>query len=489
MFAELPLQPPQEAPAVPLVVDLDGTLLKTDLLAETASAFVLRSPWRAWQLLAWLAQGRSHLKAQLAQQAPPEVATLPYNEELLVWLRDQKQRGRRIILATGSHRLLAERVASHLQLFDQVLATEGAANLKAEAKRDALVDLYGKGGFDYVGNDRADLPVWQSAAQAHVVCRLSQPPACIAVADNLGRTIGTAAPHAAAALLQAMRPHQWLKNLLLLLPLFTAHAYGNPVSVLQALLAFLAFSLAASGVYLLNDLSDIAADRHHPSKRMRPFAAGSLAIVHGWVAWPSLLAAALALCWLLPPSFGLALGVYVALTTAYSLRLKQIPVLDVLTLASLYTLRVVAGAAAIGVPLSFWLLAFSMFMFVSLAFMKRYSELEAIRSTSEPQALRGRGYKPTDFELVASLGSTAGQVAILVLALYIQDATTAALYAEPRFIWLACPLLLYWVSRAWLITHRGQMHDDPVIFALKDRPSWAILGLVALAFILARTGL
>ena len=195
------------------------------------------------------------------------------------------------------------------------------------------------------------------------------------------------------------------------------------------------------------------------------------------------------MCWLLPPSFGLALGVYVALTTAYSLRLKQIPVLDVLTLASLYTLRVVAGAAAIGVPLSFWLLAFSMFMFVSLAFMKRYSELEAIRSTSEPQALRGRGYKPTDFELVASLGSTAGQVAILVLALYIQDATTAALYAEPRFIWLACPLLLYWVSRAWLITHRGQMHDDPVIFALKDRPSWAILGLVALAFILARTGL
>lgn len=471
----------------PLVVDLDGTLIKTDLLAETASAFVVRAPLRAFQLLAWLLLGRSELKARLARSAQLDVAALPYNQELLAWLRVQKAQGRSIVLATASHRLLADQVAAHLCLFDTVLATEGATNLKAHAKRDALVALYGERGFDYVGNGRADLPIWQASSQAHVV---SRSPRLLALASANGGTpglaIGAGPPGPLPMLLKAMRPHQWLKNLLVFVPLLAAHAYGAAASVVQASLAFVAFGLAASSVYLVNDLVDVAHDRHHPTKRLRPFAAGDLGLLQGWLAWPVLLLAAFGLAALaLPWQFMLALGLYVTVSTAYSMWLKQIPIVDVLTLAGLYTVRIIAGAAAIAVPLSFWLLSFSMFVFVSLAFMKRYSELRAARETDPTLALRGRGYGPQDLELVSTLGSGSGQVAVLVLALYIQDPHTAALYSEPRFIWLACPLLLYWVSRAWLIAHRGQMRDDPVLFALKDRVSWLVGGLLGGVFVLA----
>jgi 4-hydroxybenzoate polyprenyltransferase len=381
--------------------------------------------------------------------------------------------------------LLADQVSRHLGLFDEVLATSATLNLKAGAKRDALVSRYGERGFDYVGNDWPDVPVWRAAAQAHVVSRSPRLIAAARAQGNLGRTLDDGKPPLAVALLQAMRPHQWMKNLLVFVPLLAAHRYGHAASVLQAMLAFVVFGLTASSVYLLNDLVDVADDRHHVRKRSRPFAAGHLGLVQGWLAWPLLLALAFMLAGVgLPWPFMASLAAYFVLTVTYSLQLKQVPVVDVLTLAALYTLRIVAGAVA--VPLSFWLLSFSMFLFLSLALIKRYSELRAARAAGQHTALRGRGYEPQDLELVSSLGGSAGYCAVLVLALYIHDLNTARLYATPTLIWLACPLLLFWISRAWLIAHRGHMHDDPIVFALKDRVSWAVAALFALAFALAR---
>lgn len=479
---------PQGAQRLPLVVDLDGTLIKTDLLAETASSFVLSQPLGFFKLLAWLAEGKSVLKARLAQSAPRlDAAALPYNQAVLGWLREEKAQGRCIVLATASHRLLADQVAAHLGLFDAVLASDESLNLKAAAKRQALVSRYGERGFEYVGNDWADVAVWQSAAQAHVVSRSAPLMAAARAHGNLGRTLMDGKPPPALALLRALRAHQWLKNLLIFIPLLAAHRYGEGARVLQALLAFGVFGLTASSVYLFNDLADVANDRRHPRKRQRPFAAGHLGLGAGWLAWPALLALAFALASLaLPPAFTASLAFYFVTTLAYSLLLKQVPMLDVMTLAVLYTLRIIAGAAAIAVPLSFWLLSFSMFIFLSLALIKRYSELKAARHAAQNCTLPGRGYSAQDLELVANLGASAGYTAVLVLALYIQDSHTGALYGAPQFIWLACPLLLFWVSRAWLITHRGQMHDDPVVFALKDRVSWAVAVLFAAVFTLAR---
>ena len=475
------------ATAPVVVVDLDGTLIRSDLLVETASRFITARPLEAPRMVAWLARSRAQLKAGLAEAAGIDAAGLPYNQNLIAWLQLQKAAGRRLVLATASHQSLAEQVAGHLGLFDDVMGSNGQVNLKAGQKRDRLVQRFGERGFDYVGNDWADLPVWRSAAQAHMVGGSAALRQAVQALGNLGQEFDDGRPLAVVAAAKAMRPHQWLKNLLILVPLFAAHRYGDSGSLLAAALAFVIFSLTASSVYLLNDIVDVGDDRHHKRKRHRPFAAGHLGLLQGWLIWPGLLLVAFGLSALtLPWAFTAVLGSYLILTVAYSLRLKQSALVDVMLLAVLYTVRIVAGAAAIGVPLSFWLLTFSMFLFLSLAFIKRFSELKSAHAAGQQGTLRGRGYYPEDFAMVASLGAAAGQIAVLVLALYIQDSHTAELYRQPRLIWLACPLLLYWISRAWLIAHRGWMHDDPIVFALKDRTSWVVgAGFVAV-FALAR---
>lgn len=473
--------------SVPLVVDLDGTLIKTDLLFESANNFVTRHPLQVFRLPAWVARGRSFLKSRLAETSTIDPASLPYNETLVTWLREKKAQGRPLSLATASHRLLAEAVAEHLGLFDEVLATEGEINLKSLQKRDRLISCYGEKGFDYVGNDRADLAIWKASQRAYVV---SSSPSLIAKARTLGnveRVFDDGRAPLLKALLGALRPHQWMKNLLVLVPLLAAHRYVDQASLLHALLAFFVFGLTASSVYLLNDLVDVTDDRHHPRKRRRPFASGGLSLLNGWLCWPLLTIAAFAIAGtFLPPLFAGVLGTYFVLTLAYSLRLKQSALIDVLTLASLYTLRIIAGAAAIGVPLSFWMLTFSMFIFLSLALIKRFSEIKVARDNGNEGRVRGRGYLHEDLEVVSSMGTGAGYLAVLVLALYIQDSHTAELYPAPKFIWLACPLLLFWISRAWLIAHRGHMHDDPIVFALKDRISWMVGGCFIAVFGLAR---
>lgn len=475
--------------STPVVVDLDGTLLKSDTLFETANELMFANPLNLFKIAVWLHQGKVILKSQLAKMSNIDPVTLPYNNSVVAWLHDQKTLGRRLILATASHRLLADKVATHLGFFDEVLATEGELNLKAQNKRDVLVERFGESGFDYVGNDEPDMVVWQSARKAYVV---SSSPAFISrvkALGNLEKVFSAELLPRGFALTKALRPHQWIKNLLIFVPLLAAHLFTDGISLFNSALAFVIFGLTASSVYILNDLADVDDDRHHHRKRFRPFASGNLSLLTGWLAWPLLLLTAFILgSTFLPLSFTGVLGAYFVLTLAYSLRLKQSAMLDVLTLAGLYTIRIIAGAAAIAVPLSFWLLTFSMFVFLSLAFIKRFSELKSARHSGHEGNIRGRGYVHQDLELVSSMGSGAGYLSVLVLALYIQDVHTAELYAAPQVIWLACPILLYWISRAWLIAHRGQMHDDPIVFAIKDRVSWIVggcfLGVFALAKVL-----
>ncbi len=466
--------------SIPLCIDLDGTLLNSDLLLEAAFAQLKQAPLSVRHWPRWLAAGKARLKAEIAARVELDIATLPYNRELLAFLHEQKAQGRTLVLVTASHRQFADRVAAHLNLFDEVLATDGDRNLAGPHKAEVLVERYGERGFDYAGNAAVDLAVWRHTRRALVV---NATPPLADQARAVCEVERVFAPDDASAWRpwsRALRLHQWLKNVLIFVPLVAGHAWNQPDTLLLALLAFLSFGLCASSVYLLNDLLDLSADRRHPRKCRRPFAAGQLPIVHGIVAIPLLLIAAFGLSLLInPPWFSAVLATYYLFTLAYSLRLKRTLMLDVVVLAGLYTLRIIAGAAAASIEPSFWLLAFSMFLFLSLALVKRYAELWTLREQGDLSA-SGRGYHVNDLGILQNLGGAAGYLAVLVLALYINSETSRALYGQPMVIWLLCPALLYWISRVWLITHRGEMHDDPIIFALTDTHSRYVLLACAL---------
>ncbi|HEM8495761.1 UbiA family prenyltransferase [Burkholderia multivorans] len=466
----------------PLVVDLDGTLLRSDVLIESGFSYLKAAPFRLFSPLAWLMRGgKPTLKSKLAAETELDVSVLPYDPQIVEWLNHERANGRTIVLATASHEKYAHAIARHLQLFDDVLATDQHVNLSSHRKKDRLVAKFGEHGFDYAGNSRDDLPVWKSAARAYVV---NAPAAVRRAAEKVGNVerVFESRPPALKTWAKSLRIHQWLKNLLILVPLLAGHMLGSLPLIADAVLAFIAFGLCASSVYLLNDLLDLEDDRHHPSKCRRPLASGALPLTHGLAAFPALLAGAFALAFVaLPWRFSAVLLSYYALTLAYSAVLKRLVMVDVVVLAMLYTVRIVAGTTAIATHLTFWLLAFSMFIFLSLALVKRYAELLSMKKRGLNQS-RGRGYMASDLELVSSLGCASGYLSVLVLAMYIQDPKTAHLYSRPQLIWLACPLLLYWISRTWIIAHRGHMHDDPIIFAIRDRLSLTVIGLCGLVF-------
>ncbi|HEY0202160.1 MAG TPA: UbiA family prenyltransferase, partial [Burkholderiaceae bacterium] len=402
----------------PLVVDMDGTLIRTDLLHESALALLRQSFWAALRIPLWLLRGKAAMKAEIARRVTIDPAALPYNQPLLDWLRVQKAQGRRLILATASDHHLAERVAAHLGLFDAVWASDGSTNLAGAAKRAKLDAELGPRGYSYAGNSSADLHVWRGAASAVVV----DAPAALLRAAQALTPIEHVEPRRPAGLrtwLKALRLHQWLKNLLIFLPPLAAHQFGNPSLWLVMATAFVAFGLTASSVYILNDLLDLADDRHHHRKRNRPFAAGTIPLLHGVLATPVLLAGAVLLCLWLPWQFALVLAAYYALTLAYSFWLKREAVIDVIALAMLYTVRILAGAAAMHVVPSFWLLAFSMSLFLSLALLKRYAELDHLRRSAgdtpqeKAQMVRGRGYTVDDLDLLRSMGTATGYSSVL----------------------------------------------------------------------------
>lgn len=456
----------------PLVVDLDGTLTPTDTLAESVIQLIKVAPLLLRHMPLWLLKGRAAFKQTVASHTNIAAAMLPYNESLLTYLLAEKKNGRKIILATAAHKSIADRVASHLGLFDLVLATDASNNLKGTAKLEAIRQHVGQE-FVYAGDNQADLPIW-NAAQAVVLVGVST-----RVAQSIRRDIPIEQefPKEAAGIsiwLRALRVHQWLKNILLFVPLLTAFSFMNVEKLISIAVAFLAFSVAASATYLLNDLWDLENDRAHPRKRLRPFASGKIPISHGLAVAASALTAACILALYVSTTFFLMLSLYLGLTSAYSWALKKHALVDVVMLSLLYTLRILAGSVAIGVVTTSWLLAFSVFIFLSLALVKRCSELVSVERDGGT-AIRGRDYRVTDLVVLWPLGVGAALSAVVIFGLFISAPETRMRYATPDLLWLVAIGLIYWLARIWLKTARGEMHDDPLIYAMKDHGSRIIV--------------
>jgi len=466
-----------------LVIDVDGTLIRTDLLHESVFALLSLSPFYVFMLPLWLLQGKAHLKQMIANRVNLQAELLPYREEFVEYLREEHASGRKLMLATASNIRYAQGIAEHLGLFSWVLGSTERENLSGSCKLAHIRSQLGSENFAYAGNGSVDLPIWEAAGTAVLV---NTPKAVQSRAEKISKVarVFAGSQNYLKAFSKAMRPHQWLKNLLIFVPLVLSQRLDEVQPIQQAFLGFLAFCLCASSVYLLNDLLDLSADRQHPTKRFRPFAAGDLPIAYGVIGMVGLLLCSFLVASLLPPYFLAVLAVYYFCTIMYSLWLKSSALIDALMLAALYTLRLIAGAAAITVPLSFWLLAFSMFIFLSLAFIKRYSELLLLANEGR-QKLLGRAYQAVDMETLAQFGTASGYLAVLVMAFYINSDNVFEGYTRPEALWLLCPMMLYWISRMWLITRRGEMHDDPIVFTIKDRRTYTLGAMAGLALIVA----
>ena len=465
----------------PLCVDLDGTLVTTDTLWENVLVLIRRRPVVAFVVPLWMLSGRARFKRRVVDSALLDPATLPYRRALIDALRETRARGRKLVLATAADRRIAEAVAQHLGLFDEIHASDGERNLKAGNKRDTLRAAYEQG-FDYVGDSHADEAILEAATRGYLVGASDR---AAKIASRLEKvTLVSRQPSALRALVRELRPHQWAKNSLLVLPILLAPGVPAPDALARGVLAALTFSLCASAGYVVNDLLDIEADRAHVTKVKRPFASGALHVIAGPPLFLGLIALSFGLSLaFLPLGFSAMLLLYFVGTISYSFYLKRLLLLDVLVLAGLYTHRILAGGIATGVRVSAWLLGFSMFLFTSLAFAKRYVELKALTSDDK---VKNRGYFKADVEMVTGMGTASGYIAALVFVLYVDGSTVRAVYREPALLWLILPVMLYWLGRIWMLAGRGQMQEDPVRFALKDPHSLACGAIIAGIASLAR---
>jgi 4-hydroxybenzoate polyprenyltransferase/phosphoserine phosphatase len=476
------MQPPLEVQAErPLCVDLDGTLVKSDTFVDSLMVLARRHPNAFLRTPFWALKGKAYLKSQVASMVTLDVAHLPYNRPLLDYLRDEHAAGRKLYLATGADRSLARRVAAHLGIFADVLASDGTVNLTGNNKLQHLEQRFAADGFDYIGNALPDLPLLQGARQAMVAnpdFRLNSALKTrnIAVSRNF-----TDRSRPLVAVGKALRVHQWTKNLLVFLPMLLAHSL-HIAPALRAVAAFFCFCFMASATYIFNDLLDLEPDRVHLNKRKRAFAAGDLSVATGLAISFSLLALALITAVWLPRTSLIYLLLYLVTTLAYSLSLKRIVLVDVVILSSLYTIRMMAGSAATGDLVSPWLGALSIFLFLSLAMVKRFSELQNLHARGV-NPTNGRGYLLSDIEQLRSFGTSSAYASIVIFALYINGHDVAALYRHPARMWLITPLLILWFSRVWLLASRGLLDEDPVVFALSDGLSLLLgLGVVVIAY-------
>lgn len=467
----------QASAAPPLVVDLDGTLMRGDVFSEAILRFLVAAPWRIFTLIGWFMKGRAYAKQRLAEAAPFDPADLPYNSELIDWIKSEKARGRTIVLATAADAAAAHAVAEHIGVFDAVFASDGHINLKSAAKAQALVEAYPQG-FVYAGNETADLKVWAAAEQAVIVNAPKTLTARAARAFKVEKSFAPA-PNGLRAFVKAIRPQQWAKNVLVFVPMMIGQGWADIAAWQNAFIAFWALSFTASSVYIVNDAADIDADRRHARKRRRPFASGALNPLVGVAASFTLLAIGVTLAAQAGALFYIL--AYLVATTLYTFWLKRVVLVDVFVLAGLYTLRVVLGGVATGYIASGWLLAFSCFFFLSLALVKRVAEVDALAAKGGG-ALSRRGYLHTDGAILKAMGLSAGFISTLVLALYLQEPSNASQYGEPFLLWATPAAMVFWLCRIWLITERGHMHDDPLVYAFRDRVSWLIGAVVALSF-------
>ena len=484
------------ATGIPLCVDLDGTLVKSDTLVDSVLYLVRHRPAELLRIPGWLAQGKAAFKRRVTSAVTLNVETLPYNQPLLQYLREQHAAGRPLYLATAADTALAERIADYLGIFQGVLASDGATNLAGGNKLAAFQRAFGDD-FSYIGNARPDAAIL-TVCQSPMVANPDR--ALLSRLRSAGVTPTQTFIDRASTLrgwIRAIRLHQWAKNTLIFVPLLLAHEW-NVGSITGAIIAFFSFGLCASSTYIVNDLLDIDADRAHPSKRRRAFAGGDLSAISGVVAVALLFAAAIALAIALPRihdaivpmeplprpfQFLKWLLFYTVTTLSYSLYLKRKLLLDVFVLSGLYTVRILAGSAATAVAISTWLGGFSVFFFLSLAFVKRFSELYSLRERGGI-ATTGRGYRVGDLEQLRALGTGAAYAAVVVMTLYISNPETHQLYRHPIRLWLVVPTLLLWLSNVWMLTSRGEMHDDPVVYAITDMRS-LLLGVLMAGIIIS----
>jgi len=463
----------------PLCVDLDGTLVKSDTLIDSLLLLVRTHPSVALRTPLWVARGKASFKERVTSAVSLDVANLPYNRPLLAYLQEQHEEGRRIYLATGADEGIATRIAEHIGIFDGVLASDGHTNLTGDHKLASLRGRFQEG-FDYVGNARPDMPLLAGATEAMVANPDLALKARLRAANLvIARSFEDRRP-LTRAIAKAIRPHQWAKNALLLVPLLLSHHLGLRLGV-QVALAVLCFSLTASATYLVNDLLDIEADRRHPKKRTRPFAAGDLPAATGVGLAVVFLAVALTAAWFLPIEFFALLLVYLAVNLSYSLYLKRVALVDVLLLSGLYAIRLLAGGAAVDVAISPWLAGFSIFLFLSLAMVKRFSELQNVKARGHVPS-NARGYLLVDLEQLRSFGTASAYASVVVFSLYISGHQVVTLYSHPARMWLITPFMILWVSRVWLLAGRGELDEDPVLFALTDRMS-LLIGLCVLIIV------
>jgi 4-hydroxybenzoate polyprenyltransferase len=472
------------AAVLPLCVDLDGTLVRTDTFVECLLQALKGGPVRFFSALWRLVRSRAAAKKLASGMASLDPALLPYHADFLDYLRAERSRGRRLLLVTGADRSIAEGVAGHLGIFDDVLASDGTRNLTRSTKADAIAAYLDGRPFAYAGNSSADLPVWRRAATAVLV---DAPRSYSKIMAAHGKPLEREFPREGQSwrdLLRLVRPKQWAKNILIWAPVFLGHKATSPEVWAPALIAFAAFSLCASALYIWNDLLDIQVDRAHPRKRNRPLASGAVSVQAGMALMAGLLLSAIGLSMLLPvASWGLLIA-YAGGSLCYSALLKRMTMVDVVALAAFYTLRIFFGGAATGIQVSVWTMAFSVFLFLSLALIKRLTELR--NTATRPNTdIAGRGYRPEDLPILAALAAAAGYLSALVLGLYIQSPEVQLLYRQPRYLWFMMPALVYWISRALVLANRGQMHDDPVLYALKDKASYAALACCAAVVFLA----
>ena len=480
----MPNESQQNSVVLPLCVDLDGSLTPTDTLWEGCLKLIRSNPAYLVKMLYWLLLGKARFKLHVSQRISLDASLLPYTQSLLDYLQAQKQAGRHLCLVTAANQKIAGSVASHLGLFDKVLSSDADTNLSGRRKATRLIEEYGEKGFVYAGNANVDLSVWKHAAAAVLVnasTRLGQQVRKRGIAVEGEYSFATKGKF--RSLFRALRPHQWAKNSLLFVPIVLASSQPQ-ASWLNVLFGFISFSLTASSIYIINDLFDLDADRKHPTKRRRPFASASLPIPFGISVIPVLLCLAFYLAWTINLTFMLLMLVYVVLTTAYSIHLKLHALVDVFTLAILYTLRIIAGVFAANIVVSHWLLAFSVFFFLSFAFAKRYSELHNLAEAGD-LAAGTRGYVVRDLPIISLFGVVSSYLSIMVMIMYIHDQQANRMYSEPMWLWGISMVLLYWVSRVWLKAYRGHMDEDPVLFAMHDKVSYMVALVVAISFWLA----
>jgi 4-hydroxybenzoate polyprenyltransferase len=469
-----------------LCVDLDGTILLGDSFFESFLSLIGTRPWFLFFIPLWLLRGKAALKHEVSRRVALNVSTFPVREELVDVLHQEKRNGKKLVLATGADAKIAGAVAAHLGLFDAVLASDGVTNLTGERKRAAIQEMVCGKTFDYIGNSWEDIPVWRAANSSIVVAPSPRLLKTLRQTVAIGGVLSDRENHW-GSLWQSLRPQHWVKNLLVLVPIVMAHDLTDAARLMRVLVGFVSFSLCASGVYLLNDLLDLEADRIHPRKRLRPLASGKLPVWVGLILAPLLLTSGLIVAAQLPARLFLGTVVsYIGATTLYSVYAKRIPIVDVLLLTTLYLLRILGGGAAADVPVSPWLLAFAMFILLSLAFSKRQAELmDQTANDGAPAGPSKRGYRAQDAGLIQQFGVTSGYLSVLVLALYVNGADVTKLYRHPQVIWLACPMLLFWISRVWFLANRGKLSEDPVVFAARDPVSYALGVLLLLILLVA----